>query len=587
MKLTRIFALACLLVAAVTGAMAQNIPIATSSYGSNLSFVAGKFVANNYANYGGAATAGGGANAQVYTGNATTGSASMTIRGGYIVLTDGRAITPFAVGVPIVINDATPELVTPTAVSGCYKSQGMNQDGVLVTCTVTASFSFVHGVGASILSGTAGLAEAVEDAFNWGGGVVVLAPGWAATLNTSCLNCYTSAQAAIAAVPVFASVGIEDDRGSVPAYYSVQPSAATLYVAPSALTSATVASSTTIAGSASYTGGTIHVGYECVDPMGNPGPISADYSFADTSAKAIVFTAPPAYSNCVGYVPAIGLESGAANHESEMPLVTQPTVLGAAPVANGVCTLTTIETIRPACAISNATYGQTGSAAIITGYPVVTSPQTFQLGGVSSTSYYAPNSNARTSYAYTAGAHLGLNGIVPSSGPFTVSATLGSTVPFVLGSVQIPAGYLNAYGRTIRVCGHITDAATDVDTITAVQFWWDAQGSDVTTGIPVLVANDQITATLTASTNRDFCQKIETTVASASATGGTLYSLDGWIAEGQVAAGTIHFMEPNITTAAVGSLNLAESAQIDIVFVETTSSVDTPKLQNVTVEVLN
>ena len=44
---------------------------------------------------------------------------------------------------------------------------------------------------------------------------------------------------------------------------------------------------------------------------------------------------------------------------------------------------------------------------------------------------------------------------------------------------------------------------------------------------------------------------------------------------------------PNITTAAVGSLNLAAPARIDIVFVETTSTVDTPLLQNVTVQVLN
>jgi hypothetical protein len=160
-------------------------------------------------------------------------------------------------------------------------------------------------------------------------------------------------------------------------------------------------------------------------------------------------------------------------------------------------------------------------------------------------------------------------------------------VPFVLGSVQIPWGFMNFQGREIQICGFITDAAADVDTITAVQFWWDAQGSNVTTGIPVQLANDQITATLTASTNREFCQDFVTTVASASATGGTIQGTHGYIAEGQVAAGTIHFMEPNITTAAVGSLNLAENAQIDVVFVETTSTVDTPKLQNLTVTVLN
>ena len=165
MKYTRIIALAlCVLAASL--AMAQNIPVAQSSGGSVISFGIGKFVANEYNNYGGSQSS------QIYTGNATTGSSTIQIRGGYIVLKDGRSIVPYAVGVPIVINDSQAELVTPTAVSGCYKSQGMNQDGVLVTCSVTASFTYLHGQGASILSGTGGAAEAANDAFNWGGGGV-------------------------------------------------------------------------------------------------------------------------------------------------------------------------------------------------------------------------------------------------------------------------------------------------------------------------------------------------------------------------------------------------------------------------------
>ena len=111
MKLTRIFALPLLIAALAIGASAQNIPIAQSSPGSNVSLGIGKFVANEYNNYGGA---------QIYSGNAATGSSTITVRGGYVVLKDGRAIVPYAVGVPIVINDASAELVTPTAVSGCF-----------------------------------------------------------------------------------------------------------------------------------------------------------------------------------------------------------------------------------------------------------------------------------------------------------------------------------------------------------------------------------------------------------------------------------------------------------------------------------
>lgn len=582
MKFHRVIAtlLACVLFASPLAMAQQSPPVSTSSGASTLSFVAGKFIANEYKNYGGDFAA------AVYQGNAATGSSTITIRGGYIVLRDGRSIVPYAVGVPIVINDATPELITPTSVSGCYKSQGQNQDGITVTCTITASFANLHYVGATVGSATGGAAEAANDAFNWGGGIVVLAPGFG--INTSCTGCYTNVANMMANLLPYANVSFEDDRGPSPTYWNVLPSTTSYLAAPATLTSSTVSSSTTVAGSASYTGGTIHVCIAYVDIMGNEGPCSADYSFADTSAQAIQFSAPAASTGAVGWIPYIGLESGASGHEYQMKLVTQPTVLGSNPVTNGVCTLTALETITPACAVSNTLYGQSSSGTVnVTAYPVVTSPQAFQLGGVSSTSYYVPNVNAHTTYAYVPGAHLALNGVVSSSEPFTVSATLASTVPFVLGSIALPPNFMNYQGRTVKVCGFVTDAATDVDTITAIQFWWDAQGSNVTTGIPVKLANDQVTQTLTASTNRTFCQTFVTTVASASATGGTIQSVDGWIAESQVAAGTIHVMSPNITTAAVGSLNLAESARLDIVFVETTSTVDTPQLQNVTVQILN
>ena len=570
---TLVSTVAALLLLAGVPLMAQYAP----SAGSALSRVAGRFVASNY-NYPptNAYIVGGGTSA--------TGSGSIQVATASIKLPDGRAIYPFNLFSPIIVGQgSTQELVTPTAISNCY-----NLSTGLGSCTVTATFTYAHGNGESIVSGTGGAAEAAYDAFLAGGGLVVVDGPWAAGINTGCSACNASASAALTSMLVFPTVGIEDDRGMAPAYWSPLPSTATFLAAPTTLVSGTASSSTTVTGSASFTGGTIHVCIAYVDIMGNEGPCSADYSFTDTSAKAIQFSAPAASAGAVGWIPYIGLESGAAGNEYQTLLVTQPTALGVLPVGNGVCTLTTLETITPACAVANTLYGQATSGTInVATYPVVTSLQAVQLGGVSTTSYYAPNTNAHTTYAYVPGAHPGLTGVVTSSEPFTVSAALASTVPFVLGTIALPPGFMNVQGKTIQVCGHITDAAADVDTITAVQFWWDAQGSNVTTGIPVKLANDQITQTLTASTNRDFCQKFITTVASASATGGTIFGVDGWLSEGQVAAGTIHALAPNITTAAVGSLNLAENARMEIVFVETTSTVDTPKLQNVTVQVLN
>ena len=399
---------------------------------------------------------------------------------GLITLPDGRTDMPYNVNAPILIDIGTnQETVTPTAVSGCYETAILSGSAG-INCTITASFSNLHGQGAVVASGTYGLQEAINDAFSTGGGQVMVDTFWGGGYGSA----LQGTNAILTAATGYPTVGIIDHRSLAPVHWNLIASqaAGSYLAAPTTLTSGTVSSSTTVAGSASYTGGTIHVCIAYVDVMGNEGPCSGDYSFADTSAKAIQFSAPAASAGAVGWIPYIGLESGASGHEYQVALFTQPTVIGVAPASNAVCTLTTIETILPACALANTTYGQSSSGTInVAAYPVVTSQQAFQLGGVSSTSYYVPNVNAHTTYAYVPGAHPGVPGIVTSSPKFTASATLASTVPFVLGSIQLPPGFMNYQGRTIQVCGFITDAATDVDTITAVQFWWDAQGSNVTT----------------------------------------------------------------------------------------------------------
>lgn len=590
MKLsTRIIALLfCVLTALlpVTPAMAQAVPNATanSSPGSNISFGIGKFVANRYNTYGGEQAS------QIFQGNAATGSSTITVRGGYIVLSDGRSIVPFAVGVPLVINDATPELVVPTSVSGCYKSQGENQDGILVTCTVTASFASTHGIGTVITSGTGGAAEAANDAFNQGGGVVVLAPGF--NVNTSCTGCYANKAAALQAILVYPNVSFEDDTSGPPTYWNPTPAAATPFSAPSALTSSTVLSSLTVAGSASYAGGTIHVCYALVDVMGNEGPCSADYSFTDTSAQAIQFNAPPAATGAVGYIPYIGLESGASANEYQVKLVTQPTVVGTYPVpVAGLCTLTQIETTTPACAITNATYNQTGSAAVVAAYPVVTSPQAVGLGGLSTASYYVGNSNSRTVYTYQPGASIGTPLIERSSNPFTITTAAGSTVPQILGTLTMPVGFMNYIGRSIRVCGLAYSTTQGASTVVAIKFEWDAQGSDVTTGLPVILGGPLVTNTLTTGTvaSFSFCQDLTTTVASASATGGSIRAMNGYLIESALSTGATPAAGPSAInmTGAVGSLNLANAARLHVVMVQTTSTTAVPQLLNLTVQILN
>lgn len=561
MKYTRLIALLTCVVVFASLAMAQSVPsLLNTSAPSDTSFVAGKFVANNYA-YAGAA---------IYTGNAATGSSTITVRGGYAVLPDSRAVIPFAVGVPIVISDATPELVVPTSVSGCYNAKGMNQDGVLVTCTITASFLSVHGVGAQVLSGTNGLAEAWLDAFNWGGGIVVLQPGWALGLNTSCTGCYATKAAAFAALPPTQVVTIEDDTVAPALTWQPAQTATTLLAAPATLIATTagfgVAGANFTGGS--YTGSSSYV--TCiayVDVMGNEGPCSATFTIATSGSATtdqIGFTAPAASTGAVGYTIYISLAGGTYNLSYQVPLTST------------VCTLTRIETVTPACAVANTTYGQTGSAAIVSALTVNTAPLHLLATTASTTSAYIGTPSGRTTYAYAPTGLASGQGLTSTQQAFTVAAATATTVPGVIATIPVPIGSLNTIGRTLCIAGQATEAsAGSTATIQNFEFLWDAAGSN-TAGAPVIVGQLQLTATLVTG-NADFWNFqgcVETTVQGAGVTAGTARDIDGRLIS-TYGAGVLGNAGTEVLSA-VGSLNLAgtggNTQRVHVVWLHTTGT---------------
>jgi hypothetical protein len=555
----------------VTQARAQAVPTLQNSSGAaDTSFVGGKFVANAY-NYAGAV---------VYTGNASTGSASMTVRGGYVVLSDSRNVVPFAVGVPIVISDAAPELVTPTAVSGCYNSRGMNQDGATVTCTITAVFAATHGAGAQVLSATNGLAEAVLDAFNWGGGVVSLASGWQFGLNTSCTGCFATKQAVFAALLPFQSVSIEDDTSGTPQYWNVQQIASTFLAAPATLTATTVGfglngGNTT---SGTYTGAsTYHTACAYVDVGGQVGPESADFSALTAGSgttNQIGFAAPAASAGAVGYVCYISLGGGTYSLDYEVP------------VTSSTCTLTKIETVTPACAVTNATYGQTGSNLVVSALTLSTSPVGMILGGVSGT-FLTGNPNGRTTYGYVPSSHLATGGIPAVNLAFTAGG-IGSATPIAIGTVNIPAGALNFVGKEFTICGEYIN--TDVNSVAQmIQIYLDAAGSDVA-GSPVKIGNMQAGAGpgTGATYKGHFCESFHPTVSGAGATAGSIIPDFSVLNYYLASAPAINMLGGEIGTAAIGSLNLAGGGgfenRISIVHTNTTGN-NTPTLQSLTFSV--
>lgn len=502
------------------------------------------------------------------------GTATLTLAFGSTVAGDGTTLSPFATGFlfPIQVGGGSNiETVTPTAVS-------CTTPGIYDTCTITATFANAHGRGEPVSSATYGLMEALVASYQAGGGQVVVDNLWAALGGTSATI--------TGAVPI-PFTDIFDTRGGGQAYWNLQ-GGSTVMTTPTTLTSSTATDSTTPAGS--WANSAYAQGVACVDIMGQEGPVSATYSHTPAAgSSSVTFAAPTNCVGAVGYVIYSTLAGASYPLAYELPLVTQPSVIGATPVSNGACVLTKLETAVPACALSNTTYNQAASNATFTAIALNTSPVAPQSSTISTTSVYVPNPNGRTTYSYVPSSRESLPGITSGSLPYPISAAAGTTVPAVLGSVNIPAGFMNYPGRTIEICGKAGTTASTA-TIVSIGFQWDAFGQN-TAGKGVVLGELSVTPASAFSTTAvySFCEDFETTVASASATGGSIQTVGGYLntsgvesaAAGQ-AAGT------DAQLAAVGSLNLANAARINVTYTHTTGTDGTaPKLSSLTVKVIN
>jgi hypothetical protein len=494
-------------------------------------------------------------------GDTASGSATLFVATGSVATPNGVTFLPLKVGTPVTVGvGSTSETVTPTAVS-CSTPTIQN------TCNFTASFTYAHGQGTPVRSSSSGLQEAINYANSKSGGVV------------SIDGSYGGSDTDIVAAIPYQNVSLQDTRKAI-RYWGPTQNVATALATPTTLISTTVASNL---GSASgvagtWTAGTVYACIAYVDAMGNEGPCSATYNFTAVVSQAVGFTAPAASTGAVGYVPYLSLVGGSYAFAYRVP------------VTSSICTLTTIETTTAACAVTNATYGQTGVGAKVAAITVNTARIAAQAGAASTTSDYVPNTAARTVYKY-APSRSGAVGVVNAQMPFTVTTAAGTTVPAVLGTVHLPAGFMNYVGRTIRICGLAKEAAQgSTATISTIQFRWDADGSNAA-GVSVSLGGPTVTATLvTANADQwQFCQDLKTTVSGSGATDGSILAGTGWLTASYGSATTVAAATgPTIGAAAVASLNLASEARIQVVYLHTTGTDGAGViLQDLTVEVLN
>lgn len=562
-------------------AQGQNPP-------SNQSYVAGRFVARNYLYPG----------IRISSGNNAAGAATISLSQASVRLPDGRTIVPFSAGgyntqgqpgpfpaIPIYVGaGATRELVTPTAVSGCYVGAPQGN------CQITATFANAHGQGEVVTSGSFGIQEALNDAGYFGGGMVEV---------DSSLNFVAGGSATITAAEVAAIVvtntSIEDTRGSAPLYWNIT-SGTTAIATPTTLIATTAGFGVAGANFTSgfYTGNSTYI--TCityVDIMGQEGPCSATFTVSTSGVATtdqIGYTAPAASAGAVGYEIYITLASGNYNVSYKVPLVTQPAIVGVYPVGNGVCTLTTVETVTPACSLANTTYNQLGSTAVVSALTLNTSPINPEATIISTTSIYVPNGAGRTTYSYSPSSLTGTVGMPATITPYTITAAAATTVPSVLGTINISPNYMNVVGKKIEICGLATTTATAA-TIVDVQFQWDSVGQN-TAGKGVLIGD--LTGTpssaLATAGHVSFCADFITTVASASATGGTIQQVQGFggiAGLTTVGSGSLGDALPGANNGGTGSLNLADDARINIIYLHTTATDGAGWiLQNVTIKQL-
>ena len=534
---------------------------------SPLSKVGGKTYASAYAGW----------RVTIQSAPTATGAGTITVTPGIPSNPDGSQVNNAFVSpgggiyTPIIVGQgsANQETVTPTAVSGCNSSGAGT-----ASCLITATFANTHGPGDIVVSGDAGIQEAIN---SLGGinpkGVVVVDGAAGAT------------DAMITATVVSPGVVIEDTRGYSEKWWSPVGNATAIAV-PTVLTAVTALPSATPVGG--YGTGTYYMCIAYVDIMGQEGACSTTFSQAGLATGSFIFSPPAASTGAVGYTIYISLTSGTYQLAYKVPLVTQPAAVGAYPVSNGVCTLTTVETVTPACAVTNTVYGSVGATATVTAITVNTSPIDPQVTVVSTTSVYVPNAGGRANYSYAPGMHIGEPGLPGSMLAYTISAAPATVVPTVVGTVNISPGFMNVLGKTLEVCGEMTGTATAA-TIVDVQFQWDAMGQN-TAGKGVLIGDLTGTpsAALASTGHVSFCQDFQTTVTSASATGGSINHVGGYGGIAGVTVAGSGALGDVVTPGAIGSLNLADDARINVIYLHTTATDGAGWiLQNLSFKVIN
>ena len=485
-------------------------------------------------------------------GNSVAGSSSITLVTGATVMSSGTTIYPLNVNAPITIGiGSNAETVTPTAVSNCNLPSAITAGPSGPNCTVTATFANLHGPQEPVTSGTYGLQEAINAA-KGNGGVVMVSQGWQILGGTTAI---------ITAAAAYSNVYVQDTRGQAQVYWSMQPTTLTQLATPTTLTSTTLTFTAAPVGTWANSSYSFCVAY--IDALGGESPCSGNYTATPTLNYTVNFASPTASTGAVGY----RIYAGATNSAGAFLL----------PITSTICTLTTLEGVMPACAI--------GSAAVVpTLYLSTTAAAPLALG-VTNTVNPVPQSHTTFGYQPAGSAPVNFQtnygpfgGCV--SAPCTISSASASDLT-PLGTFNLPAGFMNTIGRTVRVSGKITFSAGASSTlgIQLAAVWPGISG-----GTPVAVCNPIsgfVYATHAYDTNFS-C--IMTTNAVGTTAAGSIMP-DSYFSS-SYSTGTLNPNAVDTATSAVGSLGLFAQTEWTVFLAPLVAADTTVQLLSLHIEVL-
>jgi hypothetical protein len=459
---------------------------------------------------------------------------------------------------PVAITDGgvgstSSEIVTPTATSQSASSCGF-------------SASTLHSHATFVLSsGTAGLQEAiVTQQQNAPDFDVILDKYWYQTV--AALPGNPTPASIIASVTGNANVSIADTTTQPWTFYSwngtqyvatsstgslaitsVTPLAAPSALSSSATTNGIITTSST-GGTIPISGSTYRLAATYVTAIGGETTISSDSASTittgtSTATNSITVTSPAAETGAVGWRIYVSPASGAAGSEILYTTSCASASTGQT-VLNGVCAIGSSATVT----------------AIVTGTATV------------------PAIN--TAFLTAGGTTSPLQDVLSSYPPFTAVATISAAATGTLGTINLPAGYLNSLGRTVRICGSgFATTNSTPGTLTMATTLSSIPG--VTTITPFTAVSG--TTTASAAVNFNFCEDWSTT---ATGTSGTLEA-HGWV--NYTLAGTaVASPAADIIRAASSTVNLTTQDQIGLTLTPTTTAVTTggAQLRQLTVEVL-